>query len=166
MWNKLLMTVHACALEWMPLLSAEGHTRGASQCFPHYFSSQEVCKHGKAYNRMFSVKLTALPDSEEGLLTQQIRGSYQHTGLSGRCFLKIILTHTHRVSTVNSVSQCGHILTLSQHEHKKEATSIIFCRLPHPIKTIPHARKIITVPRGKRKEINKEKNAQLHKLPY
>lgn len=41
------MTVHACALERMPLLSAEGHTRGASQCFPHSFSSQEVCKQGQ-----------------------------------------------------------------------------------------------------------------------
>lgn len=127
------MTVHACVLEWMPLLSAEGRTRGASQCFPHSFSSQEVCAQRKACNRMFSLKLTALPDSEEGLLTQQIRGSYQHTGLSGRCCLEIILTHTHRVSTVNSVSQGDHILTLTQDEHKKETTSILFCRLQRPI---------------------------------
>lgn len=94
-------------------------TRGASQCFPHSFSSQEECTKHKAYNRMFSLKLTALPDTEEGLLTQQIRGSYQHTGLSGRCCLEITLSHTHRVSTVNSVGQGDHILTLTQDEHKK-----------------------------------------------
>lgn len=89
-------------------------------------------------------------NSEGGLLTQQISASYQHTGLSGRCCLEIILTHTHRVSTVNSISQGDPTpYTHLRLAKKKKITLIFFCRLQRSITTYTMCL-IITVPEEKK----------------
>ncbi len=161
MWNKLLMTVHACVLEWMPLLSTEGRTRGASQCFPHSFSSQEVCAQRKARNRMFSLKLTALPDSEEGLLTADKRELSAHRPEWKVLFGDHTDIHTEfQLSTVNWEWEYGPGWPYS-HSHprwtqKKRPPQLFSAGYSVPLLHILCARK----------KINKEKNTQLHKLPY
>ncbi len=97
---------------------------------------------------------------------QQIRGSYQHTGLSGRCCLEIILTHTQSFQ-LSTASARVTIFSLSpKMSTKKRPPQFFSAGYSVSLLHILCARKIITVPRGKRKKINKEKNTQLHKLPY
>lgn len=152
MWNTFLMTDQACALKC--LLSAEGCTRRASQRFPDSFSFQEVWTQRKAHNRMFPLKLTALLESEGGLLTQQISVSYQHTGLSGRCCLEIILTHTEfQLSTASArVTPVLHSPQIS-----KKSPWFFSCRLQHSITTYTMCLRNNNSPW--RKKINTEKNA-------